>query len=140
MLLSGRRNLSESFLGMHVCVYMYVIFIRSDRRASNNKHAVVVCLSVYLSKTAIVSKRLDRLRWFLARELLLIETVLSGNSGTSKSKGTSLGNFVPNSADITHFATASRRLWITPKTVDLFRICRTRCSYTVAQLLHYQPK
>ena len=88
MLLSGRRNLSESFLGMHVCVYMYVIFIRSDRRASNNKHAVVVCLSVYLSKTAIVSKRLDRLRWFLARELLLIETVLSGNSGTSKSKGT----------------------------------------------------
>ena len=55
---------------------------------------------VRLSQVGVLSKRLDESSWLLACELPSVHpsyTVLKGNSVISKSKGTSLWNFVLNS-------------------------------------------
>jgi len=60
--------------------------------------AMSLCLSVRLSQTGIVSKRLTDRAYFRHRgyTISLSYIVLKGNSGISKNKDTSLLNFIPN--------------------------------------------
>jgi len=61
---------------------------------------MALCLSVCLSvSSGVLSKRMNEWSWFFGVESTfhLSYAVCKGNSGISKSVGTSLWNFVPNS-------------------------------------------
>jgi len=65
--------------------------------------AMALCLSVCLSQVGVLSKRLNESSWFFGMWASLHPsyTVLKGNSVISKTKRTSLWNFVLNSRLIT---------------------------------------
>jgi len=70
-----------------------------------------ICLSICMSQFGIVSKRLDKPSWFGMEAAFHVSNtvflVLSGNSDTSKIKGTSLWT-LSRTLHLENFATASR--------------------------------
>jgi len=80
---------------------------RRYRSADTSHGPVSICLSVYLSR---VETALNESSWFwheiFLAPILQSYTVLKGNSGISKNKGTFLWNFVSNSGLRENFASA----------------------------------
>ena len=80
---------------------------RRYRSADTSRGPVSICLSVYLSR---VETALNESSWFwheiFLTPILQSYTVLKGNSGISKNKGTFLWNLVSNSGLRENFASA----------------------------------